>query len=161
MCGEEAKEEVAVVLVVQGALGRRSTPAAESTPTSTLRWLVEMDGTEVGCAQPAQETAPASGTGSATAALCPVTAIGWPPWMVAVVGTGRRHGVGTEAGVEPARQGPALEALVESVPSTVAPRAEPRMAPRAKPWTTPPNAVTEGRRLHVGVPRNDVVLENA
>jgi len=77
--------------------------------------------------------------------------------MVAVVGTGRRREADTEAGVEPARRGPALEAPVESVPSTVAPRAE----PRAKPWTTPPNAVTEGRRLHIGFLRNDVVQENA
>ena len=69
--------------------------------------------------------------------------------MVAVVGTCRRRGAGTLAGVEPARRGPALEALVESVPPTVVPLAEPRMIP--------PNAVTEGRRLHVGVPRNDVV----
>jgi len=108
-----------------------------------------MDGAEADFAQPAQETVSASGIGSATATLCPVTAIGWPPWMVAVVGTGRRRGAGTLARVEPARQGPALEAPVELVPSTVVPRAEPRM--------TPPNAVTEGRRLHVGVPRNDVV----
>ena len=42
---------------------------------------------------------------------------------------------------------------MESVPSTVAPRAERRL--------TPPNAVMEGRRLHVRVPRNDVVQENA
>jgi hypothetical protein len=148
-------------VVVQRAPDRRCTPADESAPTSAPRLLVETDGAEAGCAQPAQKTASASGTESATAALCPVTAIGWPPWMVAVVGTGRRRGAGTEAGVEPARRGPALEAPVELVPSMVAPRAEPRMAPRAKPWTTPPNAVTEGRRLHVGFPRNDVVQENA
>jgi len=122
-------------------------------PTSAPLLLVEMDGAEADCAQPARGTVSASGTESATVALCPVTAIGWPPWMVAVVGTGRHRGVGTEAGVEPARRGPALEAPVESVPSTV--------APRAKPRTTPPDAVTEGRRLHVGVPRNDVVQENA
>ena len=153
MCGGVAKGEVVAVAMVQRAQGRRSTPATESAPTSAPRWLVEMDGAEAGCAQPAQVTASASGTESATAALCPETAIGWPPWMVAVVGTVRRRGAGAEAGVEPARLGPALEALVESVHSTV--------APRAKPWTTPPNAVTEGRRLHVGVPRNDVVQENA
>ena len=140
-------------VVEQRAPGRRSTPAAESVPTSTPLWLVEMDDVEAGCAQPAQVTASASGTGSATAALCPVTAIGWPPWMVAVVGTGRHRGVGTEVGVESARQGPALEALVESVPSTV--------ASRAKPWTTPLNTMTEGRRLHLSVLRNDVVQENA
>ena len=140
-------------VVEQRALGGRSTPAAESVPTSAPLWLVETDSAEADCAQPARETVSVSGTGSATAALCPMTAIGWPPWMVAVVGTGRRRGAGTEAGVEPARRGPALEAPVESVPSTV--------APRAKPWMTPPNVVTEGRRLHVGVPRNDVVQENA
>jgi len=64
--------------------------------------------------------------------------------MVAVVGTDRRRGAGTLARVEPARRGPALEAPVESVPSTVVPRTEPQ--------TTPLNAVMEGQRLHVGVP---------
>jgi len=83
------------VVVVQRAPGQRSTPAAELVPTSAPQWLVEMDGAEVGCAQPAWGTASASGTVSATAALCPVTAIGWPPWMVAVVGTGRRRGADT------------------------------------------------------------------
>ena len=140
-------------VVVQRAPDRRCTPADESAPTSVLRWSVETDGAEAGCAQPARKTASASGTESATAALCLVIAIGRPPWMVAVVGTSRRREADTEAGVEPARRGPAMEAPVESVPSTVAPRAEPR--------TTPPNAVTEGRRLHVGFPRNDVVPENA
>ena len=138
-----------VAVVVQRVRGRRSTPVAEPAPTSVPRWLVEMVGVEADYAQPAWETVSASGTGSATAALCRETAIGWPPWMVAVVGMDRRRGAGTLAGVEPARRGPALEAPVESVPSTVAPRAE--------PWMTPPNTVTEGRRLHVGVPRNDVV----
>ena len=111
--------------------------------------------------QPARETALASGTVSATAALCLETAIGWPPWMVAVVGTDRRRGVGTLAGVEPARRGPMLEVPVESMPSTVVPQAEPRMALRAELRTTPPNAATEERRLHIGVPQNDVVQENA
>jgi len=81
---------------------------------------------------------------SAIAALCPKTAIGWPPWMVALVGTGRRRGAGTLAGVESARRGLA--------PSIVVPRMEQR--------TTTPNAATEERRLHVVVPRNDAVQEN-
>ena len=71
--------------------------------------------------QPTRETALVLGTGSATTALCLVTAISWPPWMVAVVGMGCRHGVGILAEVELARQGPVLEAPVESVPSTVVP----------------------------------------
>ena len=109
-------------------------------PTSTPRWSVETDDVEADCAQPARETASASGTGLATTALCLVTAIGWAPWMVAVVGTGRHHGAGTLVGVEPTRRGSALEVSVELVPSTVAPRAKPRM--------TPSNAATEERRLH-------------
>ena len=114
---------------------------------------METHSAEADCVQPARETASASGTGSTTTALCLVTAIaGWPPWMVVVVGTGRRHGAGTLAGVEPAMRGPALEAPMESVPSTVVPRAEPQM--------TPPNAATEKRHLHVGVPRNDVLQGN-
>ena len=147
MCDGDAGAELVAAVVKQRAPGRRSTLAHEATLISAM---VGGDGRRRG--QSAQETASASGTGSATVALCPETAIGWPPWMVAVVGTGRRRGVGTEAGVEPARRGPALETPVESVPST--------MAPRAKPWTTPPNVVTEGRRLHVGVPQNDVVEKN-
>ena len=79
--------------------------------------MVGGDGRRAGnCSMPsdshwlyARETASVSGTGSATIALCPVTAIGWPPWMVVVVGKGRRRGTGTLAGVEPARRGPVLE----------------------------------------------------
>jgi hypothetical protein len=40
--------------------------------------------------------------------------MGWPPWMVAVVGMDHSRGVGTMAGLEPAIRGPALGAPMES-----------------------------------------------
>lgn len=55
------------------------------------------------------------------------------------------------AGVELAMQGPVLEASVESVPSVVVLRVEPREAPQTKPRMTPPNTTMEERRLHIGV----------